>query len=100
MTEVVRHRGPDDAGMHLNGRVGLGACRLSIIDLAAGRQPIHDERGKNHVVFNGELYNYRSLRDTLESRGHTFYTNSDTFRWKSRKCRSRRPLRKRGRRPK
>jgi asparagine synthase (glutamine-hydrolysing) len=62
----------------LNGRVGLGACRLSIIDLAAGRQPIHDERGNNHVVFNGELYNYRSLRDTLESRGHTFYTNSDT----------------------
>jgi asparagine synthase (glutamine-hydrolysing) len=78
MTEVVQHRGPDDAGAYVNGRVGLGACRLSIIDLAGGRQPIHNERGNSHVVFNGELYNYRSLRARLESSGHTFYTNSDT----------------------
>src|SRR5919198_1762703 len=78
MTEVVRHRGPDDAGDYVNGRVGLGACRLSIIDLTGGRQPIHNERGNIHVVFNGELYNYRSLRARLESCGHGFYTNSDT----------------------
>jgi asparagine synthase (glutamine-hydrolysing) len=78
MTEVVRHRGPDDAGDYVNERVGLGACRLSIIDLTGGRQPIHNERGNIHVVFNGELYNYRSLRARLESCGHGFYTNSDT----------------------
>jgi asparagine synthase (glutamine-hydrolysing) len=78
MTEVVRHRGPDETGAYVKGRVGLGACRLSIIDLAGGRQPIHNERGNSHVVFNGELYNYRSLRARLESSGHTFYTNSDT----------------------
>jgi len=89
MVEVLRHRGPDDEGMHraeLQVRPGYGAVpgvalghrRLSIIDLATGRQPMANEDGSVWVVFNGEIYNYRDLRQRLEGTGHHFRTNSDT----------------------
>ncbi len=78
MCDVIRHRGPDDEGIHVAAGVGLGMRRLSIIDLAGGRQPIHNEARTIWVVFNGEIYNYRELREELESHGHRFYTSSDT----------------------
>ena len=78
MCDVIRHRGPDDEGIHVAPGIGLGMRRLSIIDLAGGRQPIHNEARTIWVVFNGEIYNYRELRDELESHGHRFYTSSDT----------------------
>ena len=78
MCEVIRHRGPDDEGIHVEPGVGLGMRRLSIIDLAGGRQPIHNETGTIWIVFNGEIYNYRELRAELEALGHQFYTSSDT----------------------
>jgi asparagine synthase (glutamine-hydrolysing) len=78
MADAVRHRGPDDDGFYLNGPVGLGMRRLSIIDLAGGAQPIHNQDRSAWIVFNGEIYNYRQLREKLEKLGHTFYTNSDT----------------------
>jgi asparagine synthase (glutamine-hydrolysing) len=78
MCEVIRHRGPDDEGIHVEPGLGLGMRRLSIIDLAGGRQPIHNETSTIWVVFNGEIYNYRELRRELESLGHRFYTSSDT----------------------
>src|SRR4051812_6107466 len=78
MCEVIRHRGPDDEGIHVEPGVGLGMRRLSIIDLAGGRQPIHNEAKTIWVVFNGEIYNYQDLRTELERRGHVFYTSSDT----------------------
>jgi asparagine synthase (glutamine-hydrolysing) len=78
MCDVIRHRGPDDEGIHVEPGVGLGMRRLSIIDLATGHQPIHNETQTVWVVFNGEIYNYRELRGELEARGHAFYTSSDT----------------------
>jgi asparagine synthase (glutamine-hydrolysing) len=78
MCEVIRHRGPDDEGIHVAPGVGLGMRRLSIIDLAGGRQPIHNETRTVWIVFNGEIYNYQQLRSELESLGHQFYTSSDT----------------------
>jgi asparagine synthase (glutamine-hydrolysing) len=78
MCDVMRHRGPDDEGFHVAGPVGIGMRRLSIIDLASGHQPIHNEDKTLWVVLNGEIYNYRELREGLEARGHRFYTRSDT----------------------
>ncbi len=78
MCDVIRHRGPDDEGFHLDGGCGLGMRRLSIIDLSTGHQPISNEDGSVWVVFNGEIYNYRGLRSELIARGHRFATNSDT----------------------
>jgi asparagine synthase (glutamine-hydrolysing) len=78
MCQTIVHRGPDDQGIYVQGHVGLGMRRLSIIDLAGGRQPIHNEDGSVWVVFNGEIYNFPELRRELESRGHRFYTHSDT----------------------
>jgi asparagine synthase (glutamine-hydrolysing) len=78
MCEVMRHRGPDDEGIHVEDGVGLGMRRLSIIDLATGHQPIHNEDESVWVVFNGEIYNYRELRADLEGRGHHFRTAGDT----------------------
>ena len=78
MCEVIRHRGPDDEGIHVEPGVGLGMRRLSIIDLSTGHQPIHNEDRTIWVVFNGEIYNYRELRTELERAGHCFYTSSDT----------------------
>ena len=78
MCQTIVHRGPDDEGIYTQGPVGLGMRRLSIIDLAGGRQPIHNEDKTVWVVFNGEIYNFPELRRELEARGHRFYTHSDT----------------------
>jgi asparagine synthase (glutamine-hydrolysing) len=78
MCGEIKHRGPDDEGFYLEGPVGLGMRRLSIIDLAGGHQPISNEDGTVWVVFNGEIYNYQELRHDLLSRGHRFRTDSDT----------------------
>jgi asparagine synthase (glutamine-hydrolysing) len=78
MCDVIRHRGPDDEGLHVEAGVGLGMRRLSIIDLSTGRQPIPNEDQTVWVVFNGEIYNYRELRAELERHGHRFHTSSDT----------------------
>lgn len=78
MCDAVVHRGPDDEGIYAKGPVGLGMRRLSIIDLAGGRQPIHNEDQSVWAVFNGEIYNFPQLRAELEGRGHRFYTHSDT----------------------
>ena len=78
MCDAMQHRGPDDAGYLVEGRVALGMRRLSIIDVAGGHQPIYNEDGSVAVFFNGEIYNFRELRRQLEAQGHTFATNSDT----------------------
>jgi asparagine synthase (glutamine-hydrolysing) len=78
MREASRHRGPDDVGVYLDGNVGLGFNRLSIIDLSGGHQPMSNEDGTVWIVFNGEIYNFGELRDTLLSKGHRFETRSDT----------------------
>jgi asparagine synthase (glutamine-hydrolysing) len=78
MCQVIRHRGPDDEGIHVEPGVALGMRRLSIIDLSTGHQPIHNEDRTVWTVFNGEIYNYRELRKELEAAGHRFYTSSDT----------------------
>ena len=78
MLNTLVHRGPDDEGIYLNGCIGLGHRRLSIIDLDSGRQPIGNEDGTIWTVFNGEIYNYVELRDFLVSRGHRFSTETDT----------------------
>jgi len=78
MTETLRHRGPDDFGFFEHGQVHLGHRRLSIIDLAGGRQPMISADGALVIVFNGEIYNYQELRTSLQKRGYVFQTNSDT----------------------
>ena len=78
MTDTLFHRGPDEEGLFVADGVGLGMRRLSIIDVAGGRQPIANEDGSVQVVFNGEIYNYLELRKELSRRGHVFRTNSDT----------------------
>ena len=78
MAATLRHRGPDDEGYYVDGPVALGHRRLTIIDLATGRQPIGNESGTVHAMLNGEIYNYRNLTETLRARGHRFATSSDT----------------------
>jgi asparagine synthase (glutamine-hydrolysing) len=80
MADVLKHRGPDDHGLYVDARrrAALGFRRLSIIDLAGGHQPMANEDGALRLVFNGEIYNYRDLREWLEGRGHRFATNSDS----------------------
>src|SRR5919198_4489080 len=78
MCDVLVHRGPDDEGTYVEHDVGLGMRRLSIIDLAGGSQPIHNEDSTIWVVYNGEIYNFPELRDELETSGHRFYTSTDT----------------------
>ena len=78
MIGTLRHRGPDAVGYHVDGRVALGVARLRVIDLETGDQPIANEDGSAHVVLNGEIYNYRRLRDELQALGHRFSTRSDT----------------------
>ena len=80
MDQSIVHRGPDSGGLHVDRESGvaIGIRRLRIIDLALGEQPIHNEDGTVHVVFNGEIYNYLELRTLLEKKGHRFYTRSDT----------------------
>jgi asparagine synthase (glutamine-hydrolysing) len=92
MCDRIAHRGPDEDGYYTSapaesgsgsqipdaGSVGLGMRQLSIIDLATGKQPIHNEDKTVWVVLNGEIYNHRELRADLEAKGHSFYTNADT----------------------
>jgi asparagine synthase (glutamine-hydrolysing) len=78
MATTMRHRGPDDEGYYLSGYVGFGFRRLSIIDLHTGHQPISNEDGTVWIVFNGEIYNYRELRQSLQSKGHSLRTQTDT----------------------
>jgi asparagine synthase (glutamine-hydrolysing) len=78
MSDRLVHRGPDDQGLHLDGSLGLGFRRLSIIDLAGGHQPMSDREGSVWVVFNGEIYNFPELKRELEGFGHVFQTRSDT----------------------
>jgi asparagine synthase (glutamine-hydrolysing) len=78
MTAAVAHRGPDGVGFYRRGGVALGHRRLSIIDPELGAQPMSDAEGELWVTYNGELYNFRELREELRQRGHRFVTNSDT----------------------
>jgi len=77
MTRLIAHRGPDDQGIYLDHNVGLGIARLSIIDLSGGHQPLSNEAGDIWVVCNGEIWNYRALREELTRKGHHFRTHSD-----------------------
>jgi len=78
MTRLMEHRGPDDEGLYLDGAVGLGFRRLSIIDLSGGAQPMSNEDDSLWIVFNGEIYNFLDLRPALEAQGHHFKTRADT----------------------
>ena len=78
MCEALIHRGPDDVGLYLNGKVALGQRRLSIIDLSGGHQPMSNDAGDLWVTFNGEIYNYQDVRKSLIAAGHRFRTDSDT----------------------
>ena len=78
MLRAIAHRGPDDEGLYVNGHIGIGNRRLSIIDLPGGHQPISNEDETVWTVYNGEIYNYRQLRQELERKGHVFRTHSDT----------------------
>lgn len=78
MTQALAHRGPDDDGYFVEGRVGLGHRRLSIIDLSGGKQPIFNEDESAAIIFNGEIYNYQDLAAELAAAGHIFKTRSDT----------------------
>ncbi|MCI0567285.1 MAG: asparagine synthase (glutamine-hydrolyzing) [Acidobacteria bacterium] len=78
MTDILRHRGPDDEGFHFDAAAALGHRRLSIIDLAGGHQPIANENETRFIVFNGEIYNHREIREFLEKQGHRYRTASDT----------------------
>ncbi len=76
--DAIRHRGPDDSGVFVDGDFGFGMRRLSIIDIAGGHQPIASEGGRWLIVFNGEIYNHPQLRRELEAAGRSFNTRSDT----------------------
>jgi asparagine synthase (glutamine-hydrolysing) len=78
MNACIAHRGPDDDGFYVRENVGLAMRRLSIIDVAHGKQPIHNSDRTAWIVFNGEIYNFQELRADLEKQGGQFYTNSDT----------------------
>ena len=78
MRDVIAHRGPDDVGMFIDGSVGLGHRRLSIVDVAAGHQPMANEDGTLHITYNGEIYNHADFRSSLEANGHRYKTHCDT----------------------
>src|SRR5437763_16999626 len=78
MDRAIFHRGPDDNGTYVDGKCAMGMRRLSIIDLGGGKQPIANEDRRIWTVFNGEIYNYRELRQQLIVRSHNFTTTSDT----------------------
>ena len=78
MMNRIIHRGPDGSGKYLDEGIAMGFRRLSIIDLKGGDQPMQTKDGKLVISFNGEIYNYRELREVLKIKGHTFRTNSDT----------------------
>src|SRR6185503_8558129 len=74
----MRHRGPDQEGVYVSGGISLGAVRLKIIDLEGGEQPMLSEDGQTVVVYNGEIYNYREVAESLIGLGHRFKSSSDT----------------------
>lgn len=78
MNEKILYRGPDHEGIYQYQNLTMGMRRLSILDLDSGNQPIYNEFKDLAIVFNGEIYNFRSLRQKLEKSGHRFYTNTDT----------------------
>jgi asparagine synthase (glutamine-hydrolysing) len=78
MCDAMVHRGPNDDGYYTAPGIALGMRRLSIIDIGGGRQPVHNEDSSVWVVFNGEIYNFKTLRSLLERQGHRFYTDTDT----------------------
>ncbi len=78
MLDPMRHRGPDGDGIHLDRNLGLGHLRLSIIDLHTGDEPMPNEDGTVWITFNGEIYNYKELRDRLIGKGHIFRSKTDT----------------------
>src|ERR1700752_3156548 len=78
MRDVIRHRGPDDAGIFVDSRIGLGHRRLSIVDVAAGHQPMTNEDDSLQIIYNGEIYNHADYRRELEQRGHVYRTHCDT----------------------
>ena len=78
MMERIRHRGPDGEGQYIDEGIALGHRRLSIIDIDAGAQPMYNEDGSLVIVFNGEIYNYKQIREGLVRAGHRFATQSDT----------------------
>ena len=78
MRDVIRHRGPDEEGLFVDRNVGLGHRRLSIVDVAAGHQPMTNEDDSLHIIYNGEIYNHADFREWLEARGHVYKTHCDT----------------------
>ncbi|MFN2405789.1 MAG: asparagine synthase (glutamine-hydrolyzing) [Pyrinomonadaceae bacterium] len=78
MRDVITHRGPDDEGIFIDDRVGLGHRRLSIVDVAAGHQPMSTADGSLYITYNGEIYNHADYRDELIARGHIYQTHCDT----------------------
>ena len=78
MMDKIRHRGPDSEGKYIDDNVSLGFRRLSIIDLKGGDQPIANEDKSKEICFNGEIYNYKELREDLIKKGHVFSTGADT----------------------
>src|SRR2546423_6798251 len=78
MRDVITHRGPDDAGTYVDGQIGLGHRRLSIVDVAAGHQPMANEEGRLRITYNGKIYNHADFRKELERRGHVYRTHCDT----------------------
>ncbi len=78
MCNLISHRGPDDEGFFLDAGVSLGVRRLSILDLKTGHQPQHNENEDMWIIFNGEIFNFKELKNQLETQGHIFYTKSDT----------------------
>lgn len=78
MRDIIAHRGPDDVGMFIDGAVGIGHRRLSIVDVATGHQPMTNEDSSLHITYNGEIYNHADFRATLEAKGHVYHTHCDT----------------------
>ena len=78
MVRSLRHRGPDSEGFYEAEGIGLGMRRLRVIDLETGDQPIANETKTLWIIFNGEIYNYRKLREELKKRGSRFHTETDT----------------------
>ena len=78
MRDVITHRGPDEAGIFVDAHIGIGHRRLSIVDVAAGHQPMTNEDGSVQIIYNGEVYNHADFRSDLEARGHVYRTHCDT----------------------
>ena len=78
MNKAISHRGPDDSNVEIMGNVALGHRRLSIIDIEGGKQPMQDHKNRSWIVYNGEIYNFKEIRKTLEQSGVVFKSNSDT----------------------